>query len=119
MRNMMSSSKLTRVNQIPPKKELWVGSIFRLYDVHRLDVREKLEDYYDLMLVDLNPYQKDTFALINVTINSDNRGKVFAQINEVYTRFYILSESVQNYFDVDMQLYYIEDWESVILHNAD
>lgn len=108
-------AEVNKLANIPPDKEFWNGSIFRLYNVDRIDSKNKNDDYYDFMLVDMDLFAANTFAFINVTIDSDNKGKVFALIENIETRYFITANDLHKHFDPVMELYYIPNWKQVLL----
>ena len=106
---MLNPKGLVNLFEIPPDKQFWVGSIFRQYDVNRLDVKKAEDNYYDLMLMDVSNYISGSFALVNITLKSDNRGRIVAMIPEVQTTYFIIAEDLQNYFSPDSKIYSVED----------
>lgn len=108
-------SEINKLTNISPDKEFWNGSIFRLYDVDRIDSKNNNDDFYDFMLIDMNLLATNTFAFINVTIDSGNKGKVFALIENIETKYFIKANDLQKHFDPVMELYYIPNWKQVLL----
>jgi hypothetical protein len=106
---MLPYNGLINLFDIVPDKQFWAGSIFRQYDVDRLDVKKTEDNYYDLMLVDVSNYITGSFALVNITLNSDNRGRIVATIPEVSTTYFLTAEDLQNYFSRDTKIYFVED----------
>lgn len=72
-----------------------------------MDAKNEEEDYYDLMLVDISIFLKESIALMNVTLNSDNRGRFVAVIND--SQYFILAEQLQSYFSKNDDIYYVQD----------
>jgi hypothetical protein len=110
---MLPYNGLINLFDIVPDKQFWAGSIFRQYDVDRLDVKKSEDNYYDLMLVDVSNYITGSFALVNITLNSDNRGRIVAIIPEISTTYFLTAEDLQNYFSRDTKIYFVEDVELI------
>lgn len=107
--------EVNKLANISHDKEFWNGSIFRLYNVDRIDSKNKNADYYDFMLIDMSLFAANTFAFINVTIDSDNKGKVFALIENIETKYFITASDLQKYFNPEIELYYISNWKEAML----
>lgn len=84
------------------------GTIFRIYNVRRLDVikhesdlkdeeRRKL-DFYDFLLVDTNALSAETFSLINVTLGSNNKGEIFCILKSSESRYFLGAKVLKEYF---------------------
>ena len=107
---MMSNYKgFIRLRDVSPQKEFWIGAIFREYDVQRLDAKSDEENYYDLMLTDISTLANDAIALVNITLNSDNRDRIVAIIPNIESKYFLLAEQLQNYFSNESDIYYVED----------
>jgi hypothetical protein len=105
---MSSYKNLVPLSSIAPETKMWVGSIFREYNVSRIDVKNKeQDDYYDLMLVDLTILIDNTFALINVTLENDNRGRIAAVLSDIESRYFLLARDLQSFFS-DNEIFYLE-----------
>lgn len=105
---MLNYKGLVKLSELPPNKEVWAGTIFREYKVQRLDAKSEDEDYYDLMLTDISTLVENTIALINITLNSDNKGRIVALIpNE--SKYFIQAKYLQEYFSSENYIYYVED----------
>lgn len=100
---------LKRLADIPPEKEFWIGSIFREYGVGRLGAKSENENYYDLMLVDISILVEDAIALVNITLTSDNRGRIVAIIPNKKSQYFILADELNNYFSSENKIYFVED----------
>jgi hypothetical protein len=110
---MLTSCGLVNLFEFSPDKQFWAGSIFRQYDVYRLDVNKAEDNYYNLMLVDVSNYIPGSFALVNITLNSDNRGRIVGIIPAVPTAYFLTAEELQNYFSRDTKIYFVEDVELI------
>ena len=108
---MLEYKGLVNLFDIPKNKQFWAGAIFRQYEVSRLDAKKDEDNYYDLMLVDVSNYISDTFVLINVTLNSGNRGRIVAMIPNVTTTYFLNAKVIQDYFSPDAKIYFVEDLE--------
>ena len=85
------------------------GNVFRLFGVDRYDVmklvsdrtvQDKMQkDFYDLMLVDISSIMPYTFILVNVTSDSDNKGRVFGLIEGVETKGFVKALFFKTYFE--------------------
>ncbi|HTN46344.1 MAG TPA: hypothetical protein VL098_08365 [Flavipsychrobacter sp.] len=107
---MMSFNKgLISLRSISPQREFWIGTMFRIFDVHRLDKVQPNENYYDLILTDIQMIRSNSLALVNVTLNSDNKGKIEVIIDDVETGYFIQARILQEYFNEDVQIYLIDD----------
>lgn len=65
-------------------------------------------DYYDFILVDAHIVDPNAYLLINISIGSGNEGKLFAKIENVFTRGYIPLEVFINYFSDNENLYVMQ-----------
>lgn len=84
------------------------GSIIRLYGVKRFDVmkidtdlsdpQKQKQDFYDFILVDANHLITDTFILVNITLDNDNRGKIFGLMEGVQTRYFVFGSFLKRQF---------------------
>ncbi len=101
---------LIKLKEISPNKEFWVGSIFREYGVGRLDIKNDKENYYDLMLTDISTLAKDSIALINITLNSDNRGRIVAIIPNTESKYFLTAFQLQSYYSEESDIYYVEEF---------
>jgi hypothetical protein len=106
---MLNYSGLINLFDIPTDKDFGIGSIFRIYDVGRLDALTLDDNYYDLILVDVSSWLSDSIALVNITLNSDNRGRIEAMIEDVDSKYFIPAQLLQNYFSSDTKIYFVED----------
>lgn len=102
------------IHELEANKKLWVGSVFREYRHDMLNPPIENMEYYDYMLVDMNIFKRGVFALVNVTIGSHNRGNIFAKLEGVSTNSFVFAKDLQNYFDSDMKICYLEDWQKNI-----
>lgn len=110
---MMSNYKgLINLDEISPQEKCWAGAIFRMYNVGRLDAKSAEENYYDLMLVDISTLAENKVALINVTANSDNRGRLVALIPNTVSKYFVIASDMQHYFN-EQEVYYVEDVSSM------
>ncbi len=112
---MMSNCKgLIRLREVSPEKEFWIGAIFREYKIQRLDAKSEENDYYDLMLTDISTLVENAIALVNITLNSDNRGRIVAVIPNVESKYFIQAKYLQEFFSSETYIYYVEDIELLI-----
>jgi hypothetical protein len=105
------------IKNIPDNAIIASGSIIRSYNVERRDVMKTIEDridpekqkkdFYDYILVDAFVLKSDTFILVNITKDSDNKGTVTAMISNVGTRNFITGSVLKNYFS-DSEWYLID-----------
>lgn len=106
---MSSYKNLIPLSNLAPETKIWVGSLFREYNVNRFGVVNKeVDDYYDLMLVDLSILIDNTFALINVTLDNDNRGRVESVLNNIDSKYFIHAMDLQSFFS-DNEIFLL-DW---------
>ena len=106
---MLNCKGLIKLSEITPEKEFWIGSIFREYNIQRLDAKNEEDDYYDLMLTDISSLVKNSIALVNITLNSDNRGRMVALIPNVQSKYFIQAKYLQEYYSIESCIYYVED----------
>lgn len=106
---MSNYNGLISLNKISPQEKFWVGAIFREYNVGRLDAKNVEENYYDLMLVDISSLVENKIALVNITINSDNRGRIVAVIPNASSKYFIIASDMQRYFSGENEVFYVED----------
>ena len=111
---MLNCKGLIRLREISPEKEFWIGSIFREYEVQRLDAKSKEDDYYDLMLTDVSTMVENAIALVNITLSSDNRGRIVAIIPNVESKYFIQAKYLQEYFSSESYIYHVEDISLII-----
>lgn len=102
---------MKKLHELPPEKEIWTGAIFREFRVGRLDAPREEDDYYDLMLFDLRFVRPNAFMLVNVTVNSDNRGRFPYLLDNVESEYYISASVLQQYFDPESEIYLMDDWQ--------
>lgn len=106
---MLNCKGLKRLKDITPEKEFWVGALFREFNVKRLDSKSNIDDYYDLMFIESSIFTKDVSVFVNVTFNSDNRGKLVAIIPNAESKYSITAKQLQDFFSDESEIYYIEN----------
>jgi hypothetical protein len=84
-----------------------VGSILRVYNVRRFDLEQRAAedstitkeelDFYDYVLVDCSVLKPNVFALVNVTTDNNNRGKILALL-PIGARMGVTASDLKNYF---------------------
>jgi hypothetical protein len=65
-------------------------------------------DYYDFIIVDAHIFEPNAYLLINISIGSGNEGKVFAMIENVFTRGFIPLDIFIAYFRDHENLYVMQ-----------
>lgn len=106
---MLNCKGLVSLREISPEKEFWIGTIFREYKVQRFDAKSVEDDYYNLMLTDISTLVENAIALVNITFNSDNRGRIVAVIPNVQSKYFIKAKYLQDYFSSESSIYHVED----------
>ncbi len=97
--------KYIKISELNDDDLIWNGAIFRHFNVGRLDVNNKEEDYYDMMLFELD----DVFYLINVTLNSNKRGIIEATIRGINSKYFILAKEFKEYFEHNQDVFYVKN----------
>lgn len=102
------TSKLTNLFEFDDEKQFSSGTVFRIHNVKRLDIikhesdyrdKKKSEaDFYDFLLIDTNALADGTFALINITLDSNNRGDILCILNGKESRYYLNAIVLKEYF---------------------
>lgn len=100
---------MDNITNIPDDAQLYCGALFRLFEVKRFDVmktesdhldsEKRQKDFYDYMLIDANVIAKGSFLLVNVTINSDNRGSIAAVLSNNYDCRWIDGKIIKDFFN--------------------
>ena len=94
-----------KISELNDNLLIWHGAIFRHFNVGRLDANEKEEDYYDMMLFELD----DINYLINITNNSNKRGIIEARIEGINTKCFIVAKVFKEYFKHNPDVYFIKE----------
>lgn len=99
----MQELNLLLNSEIVPK-----GSIIRLYEVGRLDIikssldkenEKKYEmDFYEYILVDCDIIKNNTFSLINITRDNNNRGAILCEFDDVNIDKPLTALQLKKYF---------------------
>jgi hypothetical protein len=99
----MQKLSLLKDNEIITK-----GSIVRLFEVGRFDImkssldrknhRKKEIDFYDYMIVDCGIIKGNTFSLINITSDNDNRGTILCIIHGLNMNGQLTALQLKQYF---------------------
>lgn len=108
---------MMNITEIDNEILLESGTILRIYGVNRMDVmklaeyrddpRKKAKDYYDLLLFDSSNIKENTFAIVNVTLGSSNRGYVYAVFN-TESRYAIKAEVIKEYFKGNNEVFILK-----------
>ncbi len=104
--------------EIDDDRQFQSGTIFRIYNVKRLDIikqesdfqdeeRRKL-DFYDFLLVDTNALSAETFSLINVTLDSSNKGEVLCILKSGESRYFLDAKVLKSYFEGSEDVHVLE-----------
>ena len=102
------TSKLIKLSGLDDDKEIHKGTIFRLFNVRRLDVIKTIDDqldenkiqldYYDYLLVNTSALVNSTFALINISLDSNKKGEILCIQRIDEGEYFLTAKKVKEYF---------------------
>jgi hypothetical protein len=97
---------MTQLNSLPDDKLISHGNLIRVYDVKRFDIKKNhvglfpdSKDFYDYILLDVNVVSKNTFLLVNVTLENTNRGNILSVFDNINSREGVKSKVIKKYFE--------------------
>lgn len=89
-----------------------------MYGVQRADViksesdfadkDKRNSDFYDYILVDIHPTGVETFLLVNVTLDSSNKGAILCMFENVNSRGGIKAKIIKEYFDGMSEIFIVD-----------
>lgn len=91
------------------------GAYFRHFNVGRLDAKDVNDDYYDMMLINLN----NAFYLVNITIDSHHRGTIEISIRNCVSEYYISGIELKKYFKKNKDIFLLMDSHIVNVDDID
>jgi hypothetical protein len=106
------------IRSLRDKEKVVIGSLIRMYGVSRYDVmkigsdrEDELKaqrDYYDYILVRYFQFPINQFFLINITIESRNRGTILATFDVDPGHDFLEAKVLKNYFGENESVFFLD-----------